>query len=102
MLLGGQLSDLTVPMFIGQVINLLQKEKYDEIGDLCLMLIGVVVFSGICVFFRAAIFNIMSERIARNLRKNFYESMIRKDISFYDDHKTGYLVSRLNSDIQVI
>ena len=28
--------------------------------------------------------------------------MIRKDIGFYDEHKTGDLVSRLNSDIQVI
>ena len=44
----------------------------------------------------------MSERIAKNLRLQFYESMIRKDVSFYDEHKTGDLVSRLNSDIQVI
>ena len=28
--------------------------------------------------------------------------MLKKDISFYDDRKTGDLVSRLNSDIQVI
>ena len=44
----------------------------------------------------------MSERIAKNMRLNFYESMLRKDVAFYDDHKTGDLVSRLNSDIQVI
>ena len=68
-LFGSLLGDLAVPMFISQVINLLQEEKYDEIGELCLLLIGVVVFSGICVFLRAAIFNIMNERIARNLRK---------------------------------
>ena len=67
-----------------------------------MQLLLIVVFSSTCVFFRAAIFNIMSERIAKNLRLQFYESMIRKDVSFYDEHKTGDLVSRLNSDIQVI
>ena len=51
---------------------------------------------------RAAIFNILSERIARNLRKDFYESLISKDIAFFDERRTGDLVSRLNSDIQVV
>ena len=51
---------------------------------------------------RAAIFNILSERIARNLRRDFYASIINKDIAFFDERRTGDLVSRLNSDIQVI
>lgn len=58
--------------------------------------------SAICVGFRAAIFNILSERIARNLRKDFYESMVHKDIAFYDERRTGDFLSRLNSDIQVV
>ena len=40
---------------------------------------------------RAAIFNILSERIARKLRKDFYESLINKDIAFYDARRTGDL-----------
>ena len=51
---------------------------------------------------RAAIYNILSERIARNLRKDFYDNLINKDIPFFDEKRTGDLVSRLNSDIQVI
>ena len=51
---------------------------------------------------RAAIYNILSERIARNLRKDFYDSLVSKDIEFFDSKRTGDLVSRLNSDIQVI
>ena len=33
----------------------------------------------------------MSERIARNLRSDFYESIINKDIAFYDERLTGDL-----------
>jgi len=51
---------------------------------------------------RAAIFNILSERIARNLRRDFYESIINKDVAFFDDRRTGDLISRLNADVQTI
>ena len=48
---------------------------------------------------RSAIFNILSERIARNLRRDFYDSILEKDIAFFDSKRTGDLVSRLNSDV---
>jgi len=51
---------------------------------------------------RASLFNTMSERIAQTLRNDVYSSMIRKDISFFDAHRTGELVSRLNSDTSVV
>ena len=44
----------------------------------------------------------MSERIAKNLRKDFYSSVLNKDTAFFDEKRTGELVSRLNSDIQVV
>lgn len=62
----------------------------------------IIFVAGICVGMRAAIFNILSERIARNLRRDFYESIISKDIAFFDERRTGDLISRLNSDIQVV
>lgn len=44
-LVGGLLSDLSVPIFIGRVVDLNKEEKYDEIGTLCLYMIIVVVVS---------------------------------------------------------
>ena len=44
----------------------------------------VIVVSGICVGMRSAIYNILSERIARNLRRDFYDSILEKDIAFFD------------------
>ena len=41
----GQLSDITMPLFIGHVIDLLREEKYDEVGKWCLIQIGIVVVS---------------------------------------------------------
>ena len=72
-------------------------------------------FSALANAFRSLIFHSMSERIARNLREDFYNSIVNKDVAFFDERKSGdlrklpliktnsvCLVSRLNSDIQVI
>ena len=97
----GQLSDLTIPLFIGMVIDLLTKEKYNEIYTLCTYLLILVVVShnlnnlfkiaAIAVGVRALAFSIMSEKIAKNIRKDFYESTINKDVAFYDERRTGDL-----------
>ena len=36
-------------------------------------------------------YNVISERIAKNLRYDLYESLINKDVEFYDERKTGDL-----------
>ena len=91
--------DLLIPLFIGKVIDLLGKDNPEEVGKLCLYMTLVIIVSGICVGMRSAIYNILSERIARNLRRDFYDSILEKDIAFFDARRTGDLVSRLNSDV---
>lgn len=59
----------------------------------------IVLVSGICVGIRSIIFNILGERISRNLRKEYFDKILRKDIEFFDGQKTGFIISRLNSDI---
>lgn len=44
-LIGGSLSDLAVPLFIGRVVDLLQKGEFDEIGTLCLYMLIVIFVS---------------------------------------------------------
>ena len=50
------------------------------------------------VGFRAAIFNIMGERISRNLRRDYFQNILNKDIEFFDKHRTGPL-GKLNSSL---
>lgn len=47
--------------------------------------------SGMFTGMRAYLFSIMSERISRNLRLDFFESTINKDIAFFDERRTGDL-----------
>ena len=38
------------------------------------------------------------ERVVMKLRKQLYQAIIVREISFYDESKTGDLISRLSSD----
>lgn len=40
-------------------------------------------------FIRDAFFGITSERIGRSLRSKLFEALIKKDVSFFDDNRTG-------------
>ena len=40
-------------------------------------------------------YNIISERIAKNLRADLYDSLINKDVEFFDSKKTGDLCKKL-------
>jgi ABC-type bacteriocin/lantibiotic exporter with double-glycine peptidase domain len=62
----------------------------------------IVVGSAIFVWIRGSIFNTMSEKIAQNLRYDFFYFTINKDVAFFDDIKTGEILSRLSSDVAVI
>ena len=37
-----------------------------------------------------------------SLRQKLYDTVIRKDISFFDDNRTGDILSRIGSDTQVV
>lgn len=41
----GQLSDLSIPLFIGMVIDLLVKEDYSRIYQLCIYVLAIVAVS---------------------------------------------------------
>ena len=46
----GQISDVTIPMFIGFIIDLLREKRFDEVGKWCLVQVGIVIVSQICLY----------------------------------------------------
>lgn len=44
----------------------------------------------------------MSEKLAQQLRYDFFYQMMNKDIPFFDENRTGEILSRMSSDVAVI
>jgi len=64
--------------------------------------IGVYFFSIVLGFCARVILGILGERFVARLRKQVYDSVLHQEIGFFDEHKTGEIVSRLGSDTQLL
>ena len=95
----GQGASLVSPLLIGRAIDYMTLKEYEKINTLILWYLVIVVISAFAGAWRQYLFNSMSERIAQNLRNDYYVSLVNKDIAFFDERKSGDLLSRLNSDI---
>ena len=94
----GSFIDLMAPNYIGKILDDFLKEDFSDINWLVVQWVGSAVFSAICTFLREAIFGTVSQKLGRNMRQKLFESLINKDINFYDSNRTGAMLSRLGSD----
>lgn len=85
-----------------ETFDAVAKATMREISKWMGISLGVYVLSVFTGFARGAILGILGERLVARLRKQVYESVLRQDIAFYDEHKTGEIVSRLGSDTQLL
>lgn len=97
-----QAADLIVPLFTGKVIDAIVRDDMSAVWTGCIIMLLVTVASAIAAYFRAISFQTMSERISRNLSNDVFSSIVHKDVSFFDEKKTGEFLSRLSSDITII
>lgn len=64
--------------------------------------LGLYALSMVFGFARGAILAVIGERLVARLRLRLYKSVLNQEIGFYDEHKTGEIVSRLGSDTQLL
>jgi ABC-type multidrug transport system fused ATPase/permease subunit len=65
-------------------------------------LIGLFAFQGICFYYRSLLFSVIAQRIVTTLRRQLYSAIISRDIEFFDQNRSGDLVSRLGSDMTLV
>jgi ATP-binding cassette subfamily B (MDR/TAP) protein 9 len=94
--------DFVAPLYLSFVIDAIEKEKFDEIGPLCLQLFLIVLVSGTFHGLRASHFQWMSECVASLLRLDLFECIVKKDIEYFEENRTGDLISRLISDTTTV
>ena len=64
----------------------------------------VVLFAvrGVFTYLRSYLFTVTGERIVARLRRDLYRSLVRQEIAFFDERRTGELTNRLASDTTVL
>ena len=65
-------------------------------------LVAVFAVQGLFSALRAYLFNFSGERVVARLRRDLYAALLRQEIGFFDEQRTGELTNRLASDTTVL
>uniref|UniRef100_A0A2K6FVD5 Mitochondrial potassium channel ATP-binding subunit n=1 Tax=Propithecus coquereli TaxID=379532 RepID=A0A2K6FVD5_PROCO len=105
--LGAALVNVQIPLLLGQLVEIVAKYTRDRVGSFMtesrnlgthlLILYGI---QGLLTFGYLVLLSHIGERMAVDMRRALFSSLLRQDIAFFDAKKTGQLVSRLTTDVQ--
>lgn len=96
-------ANIGIPFFIKFVIIGVQNGDFNTI--FYIEAVAVIVLYGLFWFAQyRAIYNsaILTGEMLRRIRKDSFETLLRNDMKFYDENKSGKLVSRVTSDSDTI
>jgi len=92
----------SIPFICGKIIDSINRKDSSDLFDLCYKFIIVALITGVFGFLKGFCYDLLASRVVRDLRLKLFEKLIHKDVEFYDNTRTGDLVSRIGSDITVI
>lgn len=94
--------ELSFPLFSGKLVDLFaQGALLDIVTEHTLTCGCVLAFGGVCTFFRLFLIETAIERTSFRMRRELFDALLQRDISFFDQNRTGELVNRLSNDITV-
>jgi len=99
----GSLVTLLYPQGIRVIVDeALDSPDTTLIDQTVLALLAIFLLQGVAIALRYALFTIAGERVVANLRQRLYRALVRQEIAFFDQRRTGELINRLASDTTVL
>jgi ABC-type multidrug transport system fused ATPase/permease subunit len=95
------LTFMSIPYFIGLMVDVaLGKSKMElTIGQVGIFLLVVLIVQGAFGYFRIILTAIVSEKGIADIRKDLYHKLITLPFQFFEENKTGDLISRITGDV---
>ena len=94
---------LTIPFVVRYVVqNLVDlpgNEAVTRVIIAGIILAALVIFQLFCNYFVAYVGHMMGAKIETDMRRDIFEHYQKLSFSFYDEQKTGQLLSRVTSDL---
>ncbi len=94
---------LTYPAAIREIVDTVAAQGDPSRLDMAAAgLVGLFLVQALFAMLRAWWFTVAGERIVTRLRGDLYAAVLRQDIAFFDETRTGELTNRLASDTAVL
>ncbi|RMG79925.1 MAG: ATP-binding cassette domain-containing protein, partial [Bacteroidetes bacterium] len=90
------------PALAGEMVDIAQGNgKWNlDLGDIGLVLVGILFVQGFVSYTRVLLFAKVSEKGIADVRRSLYEKLISLPVVFYEKNRVGELVSRLTADVE--
>ncbi len=99
----GSVAGLAFPQIARTIIDtVLEAGKAAEVDRAAMLLAVIFVIQGVAVGLRHYLFTVAGEHIVTRLRADLYGAIVRRDIAFFDERRTGELTNRLSADTQIL
>ncbi|XP_062517045.1 mitochondrial potassium channel ATP-binding subunit-like isoform X2 [Corticium candelabrum] len=98
--------NIKIPILLGKLVNILAhthgdfREYFETVRVPSLYLIASYLLQSCLTIVYIWMLSRVGERMAMRLRCRLFDAIVKQDISFFDQHRTGELISRLTSDVQ--
>lgn len=100
--------NIEIPQIMGGVVNVVARfsDTHDsalflkEMKGPALKLVTMYIAQSAFTFFYIDMLSHLGEKVAFNLKTDLFASILKQDIAFFDEQRTGEIVNRLTSDIQ--
>jgi ATP-binding cassette subfamily B protein len=94
---------VTIPMYLGESIDLLSGDKLIDQQDQLMASIGAVIFCALLMVVTRTVSRILffnpGRAIERELKDDAFAKLTQMQPDFYREHETGTLISIVNNDI---
>ncbi len=95
------LSGLVLPYASKDLIdNIIPSKDYGALSMLILAVVGAIVLQAVSSFSLTRLLSVEAQRLISILRTNVQQKLLKLPISFFDNNKSGALVSRVMSDVE--
>ncbi|MCK6523535.1 ATP-binding cassette domain-containing protein [Myxococcota bacterium] len=94
---------LLYPVAVQKIVDgVLKGEGRVVVDDSAMALLALFLVGSVFGGVRAYLFTVAGERVVTQLRRELYAALIRQEIAFFDERRTGELTSRLAADTAVL
>jgi len=79
-----------------------KKNDVHLLNLITLILVGIFLLQSVVYFVRSVLLSFIGERVMADLRLRLFEHLQRLSLSFYNERRTGELVSRVTNDVSTV
>lgn len=91
------------PFLAGKIVDeVITGGNKNILLSILIAMIAIVIVKGLIAYRFQMIFEIISQKILINIRKDLYDKLLKLDFNYYDNTKTGDIMARMTGDTDAL